>query len=159
MKQTRKAFIKELYLSKYDKMLRVAQHLTGDTELSQDLVQDTFVWAMRRYNVLKTHPNPEAWLMLTLHNLIRNEVRRSYKYPTTSLDECEALSTMDNHSLDEVFPINLPEEDRKILIWRFEQDMSYKEMAENLGIAEVSCRSRVSRALARYKKLIKEKDF
>ncbi len=159
MAQDRKEYIKGLYLSEYDKMVKVAQHQTGDTELSLDLVQDTFVLAMRRYDELRQHPNPEAWLMLTLHNLIRNEFRRSYKHPIISLDELENFSTTDNCPLSEMLPSDLSAEDRKILIWRFEQDMSYMEMAERLGIVESSCRSRISRALERCKNLFKEKSL
>ena len=56
-------------------------------------------------------------------------------------------------------PMNgdLSREDREILIWRFEEDLSYGELADRLGISETGCRSRVFRAVKRCRALWEKK--
>jgi len=54
--------------------------------------------------------------------------------------------------LDHVLPAQLNGEERKVLIWRYEQRINYSEMADRLGISEAACRNRVSRAVAKCRK-------
>lgn len=64
------------------------------------------------------------------------------------------LPALISASLDLLLPKQLSREEREILVWRFEQQMEYREIADRLGISEVGCRSRVSKAIAhcrRYK--------
>lgn len=58
--------------------------------------------------------------------------------------------------LEELLPSKLPKKDKKVLIWRFVQQMSYKEIANQLGISETGCRSRVFRAIEKCRKLMNE---
>ena len=60
--------------------------------------------------------------------------------------------------LTELLPTKLPQEDREVLIWRFEQELEYKEIANRLGISETGSRSRVFRALERCRKLLSGND-
>lgn len=104
------------------------------------------------------HPNPEGWLVLALKNNIQNERRRSMAHQIVSLDEIAPVAEAEPETpLEELLPQKLPQADRDILIWRFEQDLSYREIADRLEISESSCRSRVSRAISRCRKLIKNR--
>lgn len=157
MKQERNQFIMGLFYQEYRKLLRVALRLTEDKETSLDLVQDTFVLATLHYDILKDHPNPEAWMMLTLYNLVRNELRKQRRHPSLPLDAAANVATETDaaRSLEELLPSRLSDDDRNILKWRFEQQMDYQEMSVHLGISEAACRSRVSRAVARCKELLR----
>ena len=55
-------------------------------------------------------------------------------------------------------PAQLSEEDKQLLIWRFEKQLSYREISGRLGISEAGCRSRVSRAVARCRKYFEENE-
>lgn len=76
MAQSWKDWIAALYRQSYLRLYRVAYRLTGSMETAEELTQDTFLWALLHGEELMTHPKPEAWLMRTLTNLVKNENRR-----------------------------------------------------------------------------------
>jgi len=144
-----------IYDQEYDRLIKTAYRMTGDRELAHDLVQDTFLLAIFHHNEFIEHPKPAAWLYLTLRNNILNE-RRRFVHKEVSLEEIYDIpAKVGESSLDEALPKQLKNDDRKILIWRYEQRMSYSEMSELLGISETACRNRVSRAIARCRKYMK----
>lgn len=141
--------ISSLYQTQYDKLYKVGYRMTGDEELTQDLVQDTFLLAIFRMDTFANHPNQEAWLMRTLINLIKNE-RRRLSAQDGLLDDPDAIAApLAAEGLDALLPSQLPKKDRDILIWRYEQELEYRDMADRLGISESGCRSRVARAAKR----------
>ena len=56
----------------------------------------------------------------------------------------------------ELLPAQLSENEKNILIWRFEQRMDYRDIGQRLGISETGSRSRVFRILAKCKKYLKK---
>lgn len=147
-------FIVPLYRQEYDKMFRVAYRLCGSAETAKDLIQDTFLLALFHVKELTEHPKPAAWLMITLTNLIKNENRRM-ENRNLSIDTLFHLpASAPPTKLDELLPISLSPQDRQVLIWRFEQQLDYREIANRLGISEAGCRSRISRAVAKCRRLI-----
>lgn len=149
------AFLKSLYETQYEKMFKVAYRMIRSTEGAQDLVQETFLLAVFHQDELAAHPQPEGWLMLTLKYLALNERRRIKNHPNVPLESIAELpGTAPETSLDMLLPKNLPKEERKVLLWRFGQQMEYDEMAKRLGISNDGCRSRVFRAVAHCKKLL-----
>jgi len=152
--------IRGLYKNQYERMLRIAYRMLGDLNQAQDIVQDVFLQALFHQDQLIEHPNPEGWLIVTLRNLIQNERRKLESHPKVSIDDIIDLSDKETEiPLDAVLPLALPLEDRNILIWRFEQGLSYQEIANYLGISESGCRSRVSRAISRCRKLMKKRQL
>ena len=153
-------FIASLYRTLYEKLFRIAYRMLGDTEQAGDAVQDVFLQAVFHRDKLMEHPNPEGWLVLALKNNIQNERRRFMAHQIVALDEAAPVAEAEPETpLEELLPQKLPQADRDILIWRFEQDLSYREIADRLGISESSCRSRVSRAISRCRKLIKNREL
>ena len=147
----------KLYEDLHDKMLRVAYRMVGSVETSEDLVQNTFLLALFRESELMQHPNPEGWLMRVLQNLALNERRRIQRHPETSLDTLLFVAGSEPaSSLEEMLPKQLSPQEREILIWRFEENMDYDEIADRLGISETGCRSRVSRAVKRCRELLQQ---
>lgn len=149
--------LKQLYTSYFERMIKAAYRMTGSVESAQDIVQDVFLLALRREEELCSHPSPEGWLMLTLRNLVQNERRRVGRHPMVSLDSAAVFSEKPpDLSLDLYLPIGLSEAEQTVLLWRFEQQMEYREIADRLGISEAGCRSRVCRAVAHCQKLFGE---
>ena len=118
------------------------------------MVHETFVLAILHQKDLVSHPKPGAWLCQSLHNLIQNEQRAASR-ENIPLDEIvDVPAEKPPLSLTELLPSELTPEEQDLLIWHFEQQMSYKEMAERLNISEAACRKRISRALASCKRLL-----
>lgn len=145
----------ELYLALHDKMLRVAYRMTGTVETAEDLVQDAFLLALFQEEALLRHPVPEGWLMRTLQNLTLNERRRLKRHPETPLESLRHIAGgSPAGSLEDMLPTGLSPQDREILIWRFQENRDYDEIAARLGISQTGCRSRVSRAVKRCRELL-----
>jgi len=152
--QNGNSFIESLYLREYASLLKTAYRLTQDKILAENVVHETFVLAILHQKDLVSHPKPGAWLCQSLHNLIQNEQRAASR-ENIPLDEIvDVPAEKPPLSLTELLPSELTPEERDLLIWHFEQQMSYKEMAERLNISEAACRKRISRALASCKRLL-----
>lgn len=152
-------FIEELYKSNRDKMFRYAYRLVGRIERAEELVQEVFVLALLHESELKSHPKPQSWLFVTLKYQIMNEWRRRDTSSEVPLDELLPLAAEPaREPLETVLPKELSGSERQILIWRFEEQIDYKEMSERLGITQSACRVRVSRAIGKCRKLWDKSD-
>lgn len=147
-------FIEPLYHSEHDRLFYVAFRITKSRETAEDLVQETFLLAVFHQEKLINHPKPEVWLALTLRNLIANEQRVQSRKDVPLDEAAEVPDTTGKGSLSELLPSQLNPKERTILIWRFEQQLSYKEMSERLGISEDACRKRVLYAVNKCRKFV-----
>ena len=145
-------FILMLYKQEYEKLFHAAHRMIGDSETAHDLVQDTFLLALSHQQKLSIHPNPQAWLMLTLRNLARNEQRLSTHNEISLETIIDWPMSNAEPSLEEMLPSQLSAEEKEILVWRFEQELDYREIACRLGISESGSRSRIFRIIAKCKK-------
>lgn len=59
-------------------------HVQAASEL-EDIVQEVYVIALEEWEILKKHPNPTGWLMVTAKNLVKGYHRRYYR--TEYIDE------------------------------------------------------------------------
>ena len=154
MVRQREDAIRSLYEREYDALCRAAYRTLGDWETAQDLVQDTFLLALLK-DALPGHPRPGAWLALTLQNLIRNERRRLVSHGELPLDDAGTLSAPEEeHGLRDILPSHLTETERELLTLRFEQQLSYRELGERLGITEAACRVKLFRTVEKCGKLM-----
>lgn len=105
--------------------------------------------ALLRQDQLLGHAAPARWLKTVALNLIRNERRKAANRRTVRMEDLpESLFAQeDAKSLDEILPNTLSEEERKLLIWRFEDRLDDQLIADRLGITRNAVRMRVSRAL------------
>ena len=158
MKPEQAQFLERIYKAQFSIMFKHAVGKVQDREIAMDIVQDTFVTAISHLPDLRAHPKPEAWLMLTLRNLVRNEQRRSAHKTIplqTVFNEPAAILPPPFESL---LPPQLTAEERTLLSWRFERQLSYQEMSVLLGMPESSCRSRVSRIVAKCREYLEKLD-
>lgn len=148
-----------LYKREYTKLCRAAYRLTGSTETGEELAQETFIWAFIRGEKFLNHAAPEAWLMLTVNNLAKNEVRRFSSRELSLETQFYLPAPETDQGIGELLPSRLLEKDREVLVWRFEERLDYREIANRLGITETAARSRVFRALERCRELLKNQDL
>lgn len=158
MAQDWNEWLSKSYKACYPRMYRVAYRLTGSTEMAEDLIQDAFLLALFQRDKVASHPKPEAWLMVTLVNLAKNERRRksSEEVSLETLFHLPAPETPGK--IEELLPTGLSPEDRQVLIWRFEEGLSHREIGDRLGISENGSQSRLFRALQACRKRLEEQD-
>ena len=139
-------------------MVQLTYRRTGDEQQAQDIVQETFLTACCRAEVLAAHVNPAGWLYQVLTFLTR---RKQEKYKREL--HCEAPpavfpSPESSLPLECYLPNTLSPQDRELLVMRLQDDLSYQEIAERRGITEAACRQQMSRAKRRCRDaLLKEK--
>ena len=98
--------------------------------------------------------------MCTLKKLASNELRRAENRLTVPLENALLpRAAGQKQKVGDLLPSALSQSDKQILTWRIEQQLSYKEIAQILGISETGCRSRVARAIAKCRKLMDPSDL
>jgi RNA polymerase sigma-70 factor, ECF subfamily len=140
-----------------------ALRLTRDRADAEDLVQDTFVKALRFSDRFTPGTNLKAWLYTILHNTWRNRLRdiarNAVEVDSERVEEAASLAdgpsvpetperillrqTLDadlQAALDE-----MPEAFREAVWLRDVEEFSYAEMAEMLGVPIGTVMSRISR--------------
>lgn len=156
MEEEQRATLAGLYHSHGEKLFRAALRLTGSEETARELVQETFVVAITRWADLSASPSPEGWLMKTVKFLAMNELRRRRREELAE-DLQEVPAPADEAGrFEELLPEGLSQEDRQILIWKYKEQRTQREIADRLGVSLSVSANRISRALGRLRALLKE---
>lgn len=157
MDRDEKQFFEELYRSNRDLMLRYAYRLIGSVEKAEELVQEAFVLALLHEDELLRHPKPRSWLFVTLKYQLLNERRRKSSYSELPLESFAGLAAeAPGEPLEAALPRELSEEERRLLVWRFEQQLGYEEISARLGITQGACRLRVMRAVEKCRRALEK---
>jgi RNA polymerase sigma-70 factor (ECF subfamily) len=160
----------EELFDKYSNMVyNLALRLSGNSADAQDIAQDAFIKAIRGLGGLCDEASAEAWLYRITMNVWKNRVRsekRRFFWKTFSLD-CgkdgeedrpalqikspempvdEAMVKEDEKKSLEKALSQIDPQDRAILVLREINGRSYQEIAEIIGIALGTVKSRISRA-------------
>jgi len=123
----------------------------GDESLAEDMVQDTYVKALRHADRFAAGTNLRAWLMRILYNNVMStyrhkQVAKEGPYPE-GFDPVEHLPT-DLEVSDEVLRAvgDLPEDYRRVFLMAALEDSPYQVIADKLGIPVGTVMSRLWRA-------------
>jgi RNA polymerase sigma-70 factor (sigma-E family) len=136
-------------------LVRFAAALTGDTQVAQDLVQDTLVRAYLKWSRVASADRPELYLRRMLINGHLSWRRTWYQRTVRPVAEpAVASSTPDPAGRiadrDQLAALlaGLGRQQRAAIVLRFYEDRDDDEIASVLGCAPVTVRSHISRGLA-----------
>lgn len=146
----------DLYEKYQSELLAYGVRMSGSRELSEDLVQETFIKALIHAGTLTelSSSQQRAWLYSTFKNLFFDRYRRAVL-------EQESLHSLQFQASE---PPGLPEadaamllqtvdpQDRAIFQLRYLDGYTAKEIAQMLGLPPGTIRSRLSRCRSRLKK-------
>jgi RNA polymerase sigma-70 factor (ECF subfamily) len=146
---------------------RFARALTGDAALADDLVQDCIERALRKQHLFDETRRLRAWLFAILRNLYISGLRRNAHGATAkSVDEMisgedavepeqeSRLALSDIASALE----RLPAAHREVLLLIALEEMSYREVAEIIGVPVGTVMSRLSRARGSLRAMLDDGD-
>jgi len=155
MERDEQARIDALFRREYGKLYGIAFRMTGDSELAEELVQEAFTLLLTRWETLASHNSLGGWLTKTVTNLAMNEMRRA-KMADVPLETqvMKLLAPTPDHGVRELLPASFREDEKQLIIWRFEDQLSYRELADRLGAPEGTVKSRMSRLLLRLKDIL-----
>ena len=147
---------RELYDAHAPRVFRLAFRLTGEAELARELVQETFVRAFAQLGRFRGESALSTWLHRVTVSVVSNAMRKVKRFRAreTDLDEASAMPAVAraadpdlrdrlHRAIDE-----LPEIYRLTLVMHDVEGYTHEEIASVLGVAEGTCKSRLSVARA-----------
>lgn len=150
----------KLFEQNSKRMAEVAYRHVGNVELAKDLVQEVFVLAAAKADVVCSHPNAQGWLFKTLHNVVMHEMDRAYHKQEILAEDVEdqkdAVESDLSLHMEAYLPEGLEEEERKLILLRVRDKLSHAEIAELLGMRKATVRQNVSRAIHKCRKLLEQ---
>ena len=131
----------------------------GDPHTAEDLLQETFVQAIRRIERLSQVVSPRAWLFAIARNVAATALRRRRVSGPLPID-LPAVEPTEDQRLEEVRQAiaALPDAQREALELRLRGELSYEEIAAVLEIPLGTVRSRLHHALRRLRATVLEAD-
>ncbi|MEU4190415.1 SigE family RNA polymerase sigma factor [Kribbella sp. NPDC026611] len=141
--------LREFYAASQPRLVGVISLLTGSRAEAEDIVQEAFVRLVPRWKKVSRYDAPEAWVRLVAVRLAANRHRDRNRLaqlfrrlPAQSApDPAEGYGGDLEHAL-----AALPMPTRQVVVLHYVCDLSVAQVAETLGIAEGTVKSRLSRA-------------
>jgi RNA polymerase sigma-70 factor (sigma-E family) len=140
--------------SRYERLLRTAYLLTGETEEAEDLLQSALAAVMPRWRRMD---QPEAYVRRVMVNqLVSRWWRPRIREILTGVLPERPAENAEPETRDELWQamLTLPKRMRAILVLRYWEDLSEIDTARILGCSVGSVKSQASRGLARMRELV-----
>lgn len=136
-------------------------------ENTEDVVQETFIKAMKAWDSFdESKASAKTWLCTIAKNTMINYVRGNKKHENPSLEEMsdagfemgvvdKELESLQDDDAREVYNLLKPLkiEDRELLVMRYVEEMSYKEIADKVGSNDKAVAKKVERLLKKCREL------
>ncbi|MFK7970865.1 MAG: RNA polymerase sigma factor [Bacteroidia bacterium] len=153
----------QLYDRYSDKVFRKCIGFAKDSSIAQDMVQDIFLKVFFQLPKFQGKSKFSTWLYAITYNFCVEYYRKSSKYTHTDIDnqpeavddtkdEQELLQTQ-TALLARALEIIAPD-DKAILLMKYQDDASIKDIETSLGISESAVKMRLARARSRAKEAI-----
>ena len=169
--RTREQSFRESSLQHLDGLYGYAMTLTRNRAEAEDLVQETYLRALRAFERLRPDSNLKSWLFTILRNILLNRVRDRVGNPAViAMDEPAdgPRQFEDKSAKDPLFlymnktkqadvqkAINeLPPAYREVIVLREFEELSYDEIAQVLDCPPGTVMSRLSRAREKLKGML-----
>ena len=157
-----------LYDAHVRRVHRVAYRLTGDPQLALEVTQDTFAKALSHLDRFRGDSALTTWLYRITVSIALNAVRRANRHRgrETPLEDADAAGHLVRGETGGIDPIvrdrlhqaidALPEIYRTTLIMHEFEGYSHVEIAEMLGVAVGTCKSRLFIARAQLRAALRD---
>ena len=133
-----KGSIVQLFEAQESQLIRYAYGLVHRREVAEEIVQDAFLKLHKHWGEVE---NPQAWIYRAVRNLAFNHLRKVKKEevqaqvvdisegaPENRVEHMEAIGNM------RLLMAELPDEEKQLVRLKYEEDLSYSEIAEKVGI-------------------------
>ena len=133
------------------------RRIVGDQQLAQDLLQETFLLAIRSKAKLADVSSPRAWLFGVARNIAMNTIRRSpplVSLPANLSQDCPQPDPRIERMRQAI--TKLPAAQQETLELRLTQELSYQEIATVLEIPLGTVRSRLHNAVGRLRQVMQK---
>ena len=157
----------EAYEECYEVVYKAVYMRLLSRENTEDVVQETFIKAMNSWDSFdESKASVKTWLCTIAKNTMINYVRGNKKHENSSFDEMSEagfevgvadneLESLADDDAREAYELLKPlkPEDRELLIMRYVEEMSYKEIAEKVGSNDKAVAKKVERLLKKCREM------
>lgn len=157
MKKKQDEFFTEIYNETYNDLGKFVSRRTRNPGMSEDILQEVYLEAFRHLDDLKTHENPVGWIYKTAYNKIKkmNSIYDRHALYETSLEEGVDQEVWDHSELVELeeYRTALREDEYEILIKKYVEGYSHKDLAQVSGSSVAGSKMKLSRIINKLKKI------
>ncbi|MEM9834120.1 MAG: RNA polymerase sigma factor [Bacteroidota bacterium] len=148
----------------YPRMYRLAYRYFNDSEMAQEVSQQTMVQAWENVHQLREPAQFSAWMYRLLWNQCHQMNRKvaqqqrqqqdldNLRNPLSSSDADEPLLQQERERLVKRALTYLPSEQRQVVLLKEYEQLTFKEIAQVLAISENTAKSRMYYALKALRK-------
>ena len=144
----------------YDKVYKYCYFKVKNAHLAEDLTQETFLRFFGQQSYI-SRGKPLAYLYTIAKNLCIDTYRKADEQP---LPEDIAIDDADIATLETSIAVRqavagLPDDIQEMLLLRFSNELSIKEICEISGLSRFAVRRRINGGLEKLKLVLREDDF
>lgn len=140
---------REFYERLQPRAVAVARRLVGSPTVAEDLAAEAFARAYSRWQTVRSHPNPDAWLLRVVGNLAVDHVRHESRRPELRHDGGSADRPGDDAALrvDLARALHrLSGRQQEVVVMRYLIDLTEDDVAVSLGMTTGSVKTHLHRA-------------
>lgn len=144
----------DFYRREFKSVVGLAFVLSGNHALAEDVAQNAFIAAHRRWDDISSYDNPGAWVRRVVANMAASAARRR-------MAEAKALLRLGSRRQEVMAPLpaehvecwaavrELPKRQAQVVALHYLEGWTYAEISEALGCAEATVRVHLHRAHAK----------
>ena len=152
--------IEELILNKKQKYFRIAYSIVLNKEDAEDALQEAYTSSSGNFSKLHDKEYFETWFYRILVNLFKKIIKKRNSIHTVHADYFKLDNSdyvEDKIYLEELLKL-LDVEHRQVLILKYVEQLSIKEISNKLDIPEGTVKSRLFYAIEKIRIQLKRKD-
>ena len=147
---------KQRFMPYSGRMYAVALSLTCDGQEAEDAVQIAYVHLVKRIGSYRNASNPFGWIYQIMRNVCRDLLRKRKKRKQA---QQKAVGRFVCRNEEEIFLLNeilnsLEPEEKQFIFLRFWGGLTYREMADQLGLPLITVEREIKRILEKLKSLV-----
>jgi RNA polymerase sigma-70 factor (ECF subfamily) len=154
--------VEEFVAANFDSVRRALTVALNDPSRAEDLAQEAFAKAWRRWPAVSMMERPVAWVYVVAMNRVRREFRRELGREAAIREE--PVSSLADHAHAVVTSVTLhtalaelAPRQRAAVVLRYLADLTVPEVAKAMGCAEGTVKSTLHSALSRLQVELTEK--
>lgn len=154
-----------LYLRYRDWVVALAHRFTGDESLALDVMQETFLYLLKKFPGFRLTAQMKTFLYPAVKNLSIATRRKTSRVQSTEAEQHHlaqlpaAEIAFTNSAELSAALTNLSEDHREVLLLRFVDELSLAEIAEAIGVPLGTVKSRLHHALETLRTDERAKEF
>jgi len=148
--------IERIYQRHKDRLFSYCVYVTGDRQIGEDVVQETFLRLMQQRGRLAIKTSLRNWLFICARNLTFNLLKergRTTDWCYAPLEEADVEVKLFIESVLSQLSV----EERELILLREQQQFRIAELAEMLGLSEEAVRVRLFRIRKKMQSLAQRK--